>query len=59
MGEPLTCTLSVPRSLEVGELVELVFRLSNPTSQPLYVLNWHTPLEGHTVLTLACCRLVT
>ena len=46
MGEPLTCTLSVPRSLQVGEPVELVFRLSNPTSQPLYVLNWHTPLEG-------------
>jgi peptidyl-Lys metalloendopeptidase len=46
MGEPLTCTLSVPRRLEVGEPVELLFRLGNPTSQPLYVLNWHTPLEG-------------
>jgi hypothetical protein len=26
--------------------VEVTFRLSNPTAQPLYVLNWHTPLEG-------------
>lgn len=26
--------------------MELLFRLSNSTSQPLYVLTWHTPLEG-------------
>ena len=26
--------------------MKLLFRLSNPTSEPLWVLNWHTPLEG-------------
>jgi hypothetical protein len=33
-------------SLKVGEPVELRFRLTNPTAQPLFVLSWHTPLEG-------------
>jgi 2-iminobutanoate/2-iminopropanoate deaminase len=42
----LTCMLSVPKRLKVGEPVELLFRLGNPTSQSLSVLSWHTPLEG-------------
>lgn len=46
MAEPLTCTISVRPRLKVGEPVELLFRLSNPTTKPLWVLNWHTPLEG-------------
>ncbi|HYH96290.1 protease [Hyalangium sp.] len=42
----LQCALSVAPRLKVGEPVQVTFRLSNPTKQPLYVLNWHTPLEG-------------
>jgi hypothetical protein len=42
----LDCTLSVPPRLRVGEPVEVHFRLGNSTAQPLYVLTWHTPLEG-------------
>jgi hypothetical protein len=45
-GASLGCTMSVAPRLRVGEPVELRFQLSNPTAQPLYVLNWHTPLEG-------------
>jgi hypothetical protein len=45
-GSSLQCALSVPASLKAGQPVEVTFRLSNPTAQPLYVLNWHTPLEG-------------
>ena len=32
--------------VKAGEPVEVVFQLSNPTAQPLFVLDWHTPLEG-------------
>lgn len=46
MAEPLPCVISVRPRLKVGEPVEVRFRLSNPTSEPLWVLNWHTPLEG-------------
>jgi hypothetical protein len=46
MGPSLECAMSVSPRGRVGEPVELVFRLRNPTAQPLYVLNWHTPLEG-------------
>ena len=46
MSESLSCSLSVRELLAVGEAVKLLFRLSNSTSQPLYVLTWHTPLEG-------------
>ena len=44
--DSLQCTLSVAASHKVGEPVELTFRLTNPTAQPLFVLKWHTPLEG-------------
>lgn len=46
MTEPLTCVLSVPTRLKAGEPVELSFRLTNPTSETVWVLDWHTPLEG-------------
>lgn len=46
MAEPLTCALSVPSRLKAGEPVELSFRLTNSTSETVWVLNWHTPLEG-------------
>lgn len=46
MGTSLECAMSVPPRVRVGEPVELVFRLRNPGAQPVYVLNWHTPLEG-------------
>lgn len=46
MARTLSCALSAPKSVKAGEPVEVVFRLTNPTSKPLYVLDWHTPLEG-------------
>jgi hypothetical protein len=47
MGTSLECALSTSApQVRQGEPVEVVFRLRNPTAQPLYVLNWHTPLEG-------------
>ncbi len=45
-GASLQCALSAPASLKAGEPVELTFRLTNTTAQPLFVLKWHTPLEG-------------
>jgi hypothetical protein len=46
MAASLKCELSVAPRLEAGEPVRVTFRLTNPAAQPLYVLNWHTPLEG-------------
>jgi hypothetical protein len=46
MGTSLECAMSVTQRVTAGQPVELVFRLKNPAAQPLYVLNWHTPLEG-------------
>jgi len=46
MATTLECQLRAPKTVKAGQPVEVVFRLSNPTSQPLYVLDWHTPLEG-------------
>ena len=46
MAMTLDCALSAPATVKAGEPVEVVFRLSNPTSKPLHVLDWHTPLEG-------------
>lgn len=46
MDTKLECTLSVAPQVGAGEPVEVLFRLTNPTRQPLYVLKWHTPLEG-------------
>ncbi|AGC48418.1 extracellular protease domain-containing protein [Myxococcus stipitatus DSM 14675] len=42
----LECSLSAPAQVKAGEPVEVVFKLTNTTKQPLYVLKWHTPLEG-------------
>jgi hypothetical protein len=42
----LDCTMSVSPRLKTGEPVELRFQLGNPTAQPVFVLEWHTPLEG-------------
>jgi hypothetical protein len=46
MEMTLDCTMSVAPSQRAGQPVELRFRLSNPTAQPLFVLKWQTPLEG-------------
>jgi peptidyl-Lys metalloendopeptidase len=46
MAPTLECALSVPSSVRAGQPVELRFQLTNRTAQPLYVLNWRTPLEG-------------
>jgi len=46
MGTSLECAMSVSPRVRVGEPVELTFRLRNPGAQPVYVLDWHTPLEG-------------
>jgi hypothetical protein len=45
-AQSLECTLSVPPRLKVGEPVPLLFKLTNRSAQPLFVLEWHTPLEG-------------
>lgn len=42
----LECVLSGPSKVGPGKPVELTFRLTNRTERPLYVLKWHTPLEG-------------
>jgi peptidyl-Lys metalloendopeptidase len=46
MGTTLECGLSVPPSVRAGQPVEVLFRLTNRTTQPLFVLTWRTPLEG-------------
>ncbi len=46
MDTTLECTLSVAPQVAAGEPVEVLFRLTNRTERPLYVLDWHTPLEG-------------
>ncbi len=46
MDTKLECTLSVAPQVAAGEPVEVLFRLTNRTERPLYVLDWHTPLEG-------------
>jgi hypothetical protein len=45
-AQSLECTVSVPPRLKVGEPVPLLFKLTNRSAQPLFVLEWHTPLEG-------------
>ena len=42
----LDCTLKMGETYPVGEPVNLLFALHNPTDRPLYVLTWYTPLEG-------------
>jgi hypothetical protein len=46
MATTLECKLSVAPRVRAGEPVEVAFQLRNPTARPLYVLDWHTPLEG-------------
>jgi hypothetical protein len=46
MERALECAMSVAPRVRAGEPVMLQFRLTNPTSQPVYVLNWQTPLDG-------------
>jgi hypothetical protein len=46
VASSLKCEMSVPPQLKVGSPVELRFKLTNPTSQTVYALKWHTPLEG-------------
>jgi hypothetical protein len=46
MATPLDCTMSVPAQVRAGQPVEVSFKLTNPTSRPLHVLRWLTPLEG-------------
>ncbi|MBU8898657.1 protease [Corallococcus sp. M34] len=46
MPVSLRCTMSVPSRVTAGQPVEVTFRLENPTSQPVHVLRWNTPLEG-------------
>lgn len=45
-ASPLACTLSVAPRVRAGEPLMLRFQLTNRTGQPLYVLDWHSPLEG-------------
>ncbi|MCK8498690.1 MULTISPECIES: DUF1573 domain-containing protein [Myxococcus] len=42
----LECSLSAPAQVKAGEPVEVRFKLTNTSEQPVYVLKWHTPLEG-------------
>ncbi|MFY1830653.1 protease [Myxococcus fulvus] len=42
----LECALSAPSQVKAGEPVEVLFKLTNTSEQPVYVLKWHTPLEG-------------
>ena len=42
----LDCTLEMDETYPVGEPVNLVLVLRNPTEGPVYVLTWYTPLEG-------------
>ena len=42
----LECVLGVDPQVRAGEPVMVRFRLTNRSKQRLFVLNWHTPLEG-------------
>lgn len=42
----LECALTVAPQVRAGEPVVLHFRLTNRSAKRLFVLNWHTPLEG-------------
>lgn len=42
----LECALTGPSQVGPGKPVEVLFRLTNRTQRPLFVLKWHTPLEG-------------
>lgn len=46
MDRRVECTLSVPEKVKAGQPVKVGFELRNPTDGTLYVLDWHTPLEG-------------
>ncbi len=42
----LTAHLEIPERLPIGESINLKFVLKNVSDEPLYVLEWYTPLEG-------------
>lgn len=42
----LECALSAPAKARVGEPVEVLFKLTNRSDKPVWVLKWQTPLEG-------------
>ncbi|MBZ4334264.1 protease [Corallococcus sp. AS-1-12] len=42
----LECALSVPPKAKPGEPIEVLFKLTNRSESPVWVLKWQTPLEG-------------
>ncbi|MBN8471872.1 protease [Corallococcus exiguus] len=42
----LECALSVHPKAKVGESIEVLFKLTNRSESPVWVLKWQTPLEG-------------
>ncbi|WP_223645068.1 protease [Corallococcus sp. EGB] len=42
----LECALSVHPKARVGEPIEVLFKLTNRSDTPFWVLKWQTPLEG-------------
>jgi peptidyl-Lys metalloendopeptidase len=47
LGSPaLSCHMTVPAKVKVGQRVPLVFVIRNHTAKALRVLTWNTPLEG-------------
>jgi hypothetical protein len=42
----LKADLSIPEMVALCDPVELEFKITNPSAQAVYLLNWYTPLEG-------------
>ncbi|MBN9686518.1 MULTISPECIES: protease [unclassified Corallococcus] len=42
----LECALSVQPKAKAGEPIEVLFKLTNRSESPVWVLKWQTPLEG-------------
>lgn len=42
----LKAELSIPKTVPLCDPVELEFKITNPSAQAVYLLNWYTPLEG-------------
>lgn len=42
----LECALSVHPKAKAGEPIEVLFKLTNRSESPVWVLTWQTPLEG-------------
>lgn len=45
-GLHLEAELSIPETIPLCDPVELVFKVTNPSAQAVYLLTWYTPLEG-------------